>query len=254
MRNVKIEIEYDGTNYCGWQVQNGSRLAFRSPHKRSIQETIEKALQKILNKKIKIIGSGRTDAGVHAKAQVANFRMKSQIPLSRLQEGLNALLPKDIAVTGISEAEPDFHSRFSVKSKVYRYVILNQLHRSAILRNYAYFCRYPLDLKLMRREALALVGRHNFGAFCASPGRGKNPRKTIKRISITKRNGLIDIEIEADSYLYNMVRNIVGTLIDVGRGRLAAGSVKKILLSRNRRAAGPTAPAKGLCLLKVKYK
>jgi tRNA pseudouridine38-40 synthase len=245
LRNIKIEIEYDGTNYCGWQVQNGSWP--------SIQETIEKALQKILHEKIKLIGSGRTDAGVHAKAQIANFPLKSQIPLTRLQEGLNALLPEDIAITRISVAKPDFHSRFSVKSKIYRYTILNRLHRSAILRDYAYFCRYPLDLKLMRREALALVGRHNFGAFCASPGRGKNPRKIIKSITITKHNSLINIEIEADGYLYNMVRNIVGTLIDVGRGRLAAGSVKKILLSRNRTSAGPTVPAKGLCLLKVKY-
>ncbi len=253
MRNIKIEIEYDGTDYCGWQVQNSPVSRVRSPRKRSIQETIEKILQKILHEKIKLIGSGRTDAGVHAKAQVANFPLKSQIALARLQEGLNALLPKDIAITGISEAGPDFHSRFSAKSKVYSYTILNRLHRSAILRNYAYFCRYPLDLNLMRREALTLVGRHNFWAFCASSGRGKNPRKSIKRIAIAKRNGLINIEIEADGYLYNMVRNIVGTLIDVGRGRLAKGSVKKILLSRNRPSAGPTVPAKGLCLLKVKY-
>ncbi|MFA5155951.1 MAG: tRNA pseudouridine(38-40) synthase TruA [Candidatus Omnitrophota bacterium] len=246
MRNIKVEIEYDGTNYCGWQVQSSS-------HKASIQETIERAIRKILNEKVKIIGSGRTDAGVHARAQVANFRIKSAMPLARLQEGLNAVLPQDIAITAMREADPDFHSRFSAKSKIYRYTILNSQHRSPFLRDSAFFCRYPLDVKLMQREARQLLGRHNFRAFCAAQGKGKNPFKTIKRIAVAKCGSRIDIEVEADGYLYNMVRNIAGTLIDVGRGRLPAGSLKKILAQRNRVKAGPTAPAKGLCLLKVKY-
>ena len=246
MRNIRIEIEYDGTNYCGWQVQERCR-------KKSIQETIEKALQKILREKVKVIGSGRTDAGVHAKAQVADFRIKSQMPLARLQEGLNAVLPEDIAITKINSVGPDFHSRFRAKAKVYRYTILNRMHRSALLRNYAYFCRYHLDIKLMRKEAAALLGRHNFRAFCASGGAGKNQLKTIKRIAITRHDDLINIEIEADGYLYNMVRNIVGTFIDIGRGQLAKGTIKRILRCRDRRQAGPTAAARGLCLVKVKY-
>lgn len=246
LRNIRVEIEYDGTNYCGWQVQSSSQKA-------SIQETIEQTIRKILNEKVKIIGSGRTDAGVHAKAQVANFRIKSRISLARLQEGLNALLPEDIAITAIKEAVPDFHSRFSAKSKIYRYTILNSQHRSAFLRNSAFFCRYPLDIKLMQQEARALLGRHNFRAFCAAQGKGKNPFKTIKKITVARRSSLVNIEIEADGYLYNMVRNIAGTLIDVGRGRLLAGSVQKILAHRNRAKAGPTAPASGLCLFKVKY-
>jgi len=246
LRNVRIDIEYDGTDYCGWQVQKASL-------KPSIQETIERALRKILNEKIKITGAGRTDAGVHAGAQVANFRTKSPMALSRLQEGLNAILPEDIAISAIKEAGPDFHSRFSAKSKVYLYTILNRRHRSAFLRKHAFFCRYPLDVRLMRREAKALLGRHNFRAFCASQGRGKNPAKTIKKITVSRRNGLIKIEVEADGYLYNMVRNIAGTLIDIGRGRLPRGSIKKILASRNRAQAGPTAPARGLCLAKVRY-
>jgi tRNA pseudouridine38-40 synthase len=244
--NIRIEIEYDGRNYCGWQVQDRSQ-------KKSIQETIEKALQKILREKIKIIGSGRTDAGVHAKAQVANFHTRSQMPLARLQEGLNAVLPEDISIARIGFAGADFHSRFSAKAKVYRYTILNRTHRSALLRNYAYFCRYPLNVRLMRKEAKALLGRHNFRAFCASAGAGKNQLKTIKRVTVSKSNSLVNIEIEADGYLYNMVRNIVGTLIDIGRGRLPEGTIRNVLRSHDRRQAGPTAAARGLCLAKVKY-
>jgi tRNA pseudouridine38-40 synthase len=246
LRNIRVEIEYDGTRYCGWQAQKTS-------DKPSIQATIQQAVRKILNEEVKIIASGRTDAGVHAQAQVANFKIDASMPLTRLQEGLNALLPEDIAITAIKEAREDFHSRFSAKAKVYRYTILNRPHRSPLLRAYALFCRYPLDIKLMRREAAALLGSHNFQAFCAAQGKGKNPRKTIKRIEITRRNGLVNIEIEANGYLYNMVRNIAGTLIDIGRGELARGSLKKIIASRNRVKAGPTAAAKGLCLVKVKY-
>jgi tRNA pseudouridine38-40 synthase len=254
MRNIRLEIEYDGTNYCGWQVQN-SRTPTSSESQKvsSIQEIIEKTLQKILQEKIRIIGSSRTDAGVHAKAQVANFKCGSHILLSKLHEGLNALLPEDIAVTSVAQAPSDFHSRFSAKSKAYQYVILNSRHRSALLRTYAYFCRYPLDIKLMRKEARGLLGTHNFSAFCASAGKSKNQVKTIEKIGIVKRNEVITITIKANGFLYNMVRNIAGTLIDIGRGKLPEHSVKKILLSKNRKRAGPTAPAGGLTLLEVGY-
>ncbi|MDO8662261.1 MAG: tRNA pseudouridine(38-40) synthase TruA [Candidatus Omnitrophota bacterium] len=246
MRNLKLEIEYDGTNYAGWQVQPKA-------HGKTIQAVIEKTLRKILREKIKIIASGRTDAGVHARAQVANFFTSSNFPLSRLKIGLNGILPEDIKVIKLNEVGPDFHSRFSAKSKIYRYTILNRGYSSPLWRNTVYFYPHPLDVKLMQKEAECLLGRHNFRAFCASHGREKDQIKEIRRIAISRKKDFIYIDIEADGFLYNMVRNIVGTLIEIGRGRIPRGSLKKILLSRNRRLAGQTVPPRGLCLLKVKY-
>ena len=246
MRNIRLEIEYDGANYSGWQVQPKSRG-------KTIQEVIEKSLRKILQEKIKLVASGRTDAGVHACAQVANFSTRSDMPLSRLKLSLNGILPEDIKVKKLNAVSPDFHSRFCAKSKVYRYTILNRDYSSPLLRNRVYFYPHALNLTLMRKEAKALLGRHNFRAFCASLGRDKDPVKRIKRIDIVKKKGFIYIDIEGDGFLYNMVRNIVGTLIEIGRGKFGAGALKKILLSGDRKLAGQTVPAKGLCLLRVKY-
>ena len=245
MRNIKLTIEYAGTNYAGWQVQNKKY--------RTIQGMLEKALQKILQKRVKIIGSGRTDAGVHALGQVANFKTNSGITLEKLQRGLNAVLPDDISVIKTEEVGLDFHSRFFAKSKVYRYTILNRPSRPAISRDTAYFFSYPLNLKLMRKDARALLGRHNFKSLQAADKKERDATRTIKNLKITRDKDFIYIDIEADGFLYNMVRNIVGTLIEIGRGKLPEGSTKKILLARNRKFAGPTVPAKGLCLLEVKY-
>lgn len=252
MRNIKLTIEYDGTNYAGWQTQNS--------HK-SIQETIEKALKKILREKVRIIGSGRTDAGVHALAQVANFRTRSRIPLLNLQKALNSNLPKDIAIVRTEEADSDFHSCFDAKSKIYRYCILNRPYPSALLRERVCFYHYLLDISLMRREARYLLGRHDFKSFCASGSDDKDTIRTIKNIKIRKVTpnsqllipNCIFIDIEANGFLYNMARNIVGTLVEIGRSKMPAQSMKKILKARDRKAAGPTMPAKGLCLVEVKY-
>jgi tRNA pseudouridine38-40 synthase len=266
-RNLKLEIEYDGTNYCGWQVQRSHHVTKSQSHQlKSIQEIIEKILQKILQEKIRLIASGRTDAGVHALAQVANFKTHSDIAPEKLQKALNGLLPDDISISKIQEVVQDFHSRFRAKSKIYRYTILNRVHPSALLRNMVYFYPYPLDVNLMRKEARCLIGKHDFKAFCASGSDAKDTARTIKRITIKKLTyhlspityrlrepSLIVIEIEADGFLYNMVRNIVGTLIEIGRGRFPEGCLKRILQSRNRKLAGPIVPAKGLCLLEVKY-
>jgi len=254
-RNIKLEIEYDGTAYCGWQVQVSHK------HK-SIQETIEKALHKILQEKIRLIASGRTDAGVHALAQVANFKTHSQIGLAKLQKALNGNLPSDLAINKAEEADTGFHSRFQAKAKLYRYTILNRGWHSALLRNSVYFYPYPLDIRVMQKEARCLLGRHDFRAFCAAGSGAKSTFRQVKNISIHKRYyplsairyPLVTIDIEADGFLYNMARNIVGTLLEIGRGKLPGGSLKKILLAKNRRLAGATAPASGLCLLKVKYK
>ncbi len=246
LRNIRLEIEYSGAKYCGWQVQPVGG-------KKSIQEVIESVLCRILGKKVKLIVSGRTDAGVHALAQIANFYTSSKIPLDKLKLGMNGLLPRDIKISGIKEAHPDFHSRFSSKSKIYRYTILNRTHSSPLMDGKVFFYPHPLNLRLMRKEARALLGRHNFSSFQASLGKERNPVKTIKKLIISKNKDSVYIDIEADGFLYNMVRNIVGTLIQVGRGKLEKGHLKKILLLKDRRLAGQTLPAHGLCLLKVKY-
>lgn len=248
MRNLKIEVEYDGANYCGWQVQTAHKK------KRSIQQTIERSLRKLLGEKIKLIVSGRTDAGTNALKQVANFKTKSIMPLFRMRYALNCILPDDIAVRSVRNAPQDFHSRFDAKSKVYRYTILNRPSHSPLLRNKVYhYCR-PLNVELMRKESKVLLGRHDFSAFRASEEKERDPVKNIKSLKITRnKDGLVNIEVEADGFLYNMVRNIAGTLLEIGRGRFTEGALKKILLSRNRRQAGPTLPARGLTLMKVKY-
>ncbi|MFH1201917.1 MAG: tRNA pseudouridine(38-40) synthase TruA [Candidatus Omnitrophota bacterium] len=285
MRNIRLTIEYDGSTFCGWQTQNSHSLDFardslRSQatkslprlrsglpsvaghQKKAIQDTIERALQKILQEKIKLIASGRTDSGVHAVAQVANFKTHCRISLEKLHKAVNALLPDEISVIKVEEASPDFHSRFSAKSKIYRYTILNRPYRSSLLKNKVYFCPHPLDFKLMQKEAKVLLGRHDFSAFCASNSNVKDTIRTVKTIKIEtlpypdasqKDKPLIVIEIEADGFLYNMVRNILGTLIDIGRGRFKKGSLKRILATGDRKLAGPTAPACGLYLVKVKY-
>jgi len=247
MRNLKLEIEYEGASYCGWQVQT------RNKKKKSIQSVLESALSKILQERIHLAGSGRTDAGTHALAQVANFRTSSNIPLKKLRLGLNALLPDDIVIAKIKEVGPSFHSRFDAKSKVYRYIILNRSYPSAMLRNKAYFYPYPLDTRLMQQEAGVLLGRHNFKSFQARDKKERDPVKTIKKIRVSRNKDFIYVDIEADGFLYNMVRNIAGTLVEIGRGKIARGSLKKILLSRDRRIAGPALPACGLYLVKVKY-
>lgn len=259
MRNLRLEIEYDGTNYCGWQAQT-----HRKPQThccKSIQETLENTLSKIVQQKVRLIGSGRTDAGVHALSQVANFSTCSKLSCQNLLNGLNSLLPKDIVINDVFEVPQDFHSCRSAKSKTYRYIILNDPRRSAFLDRFAYQVKPRLDLRLMRQEAKALLGRHDFRTFCASGSSAKTFKRNIKRIQVkTPGSGmpfgsrrLLCVEIEADGFLYNMVRNIVGTLIDLGRGRFKKGDLEKMLYAKDRKTAGMNAPAKGLFLVKVKY-
>jgi len=240
-----LTIEYDGTDYAGWQTQKN--------HK-TIQETIEKALFSILGEKVNLIASGRTDSGVHAKEQAANFKTKKNLPPEKIKKALNAILPKDVVIKDALQALLNFNARFDAKSKVYRYTINNGLSRIAISRQYVCFLPYKLDISLMRKEAKELIGRKNFKSFHASGRKITNFTRTIKRIDIKKdKDGFIYIDIEASGFLYNMARNIVGTLVEVGRAKLPVGSTKRILLSRNRNNAGPTMPARGLCLLKVIY-
>ncbi|MCD6093770.1 MAG: tRNA pseudouridine(38-40) synthase TruA [Candidatus Omnitrophica bacterium] len=260
MRNIKLTLEYDGTDYGGWQTQRakGKEQSAKCEIK-TIQETIEKNLERILQERINLIGSGRTDAGVHALGYVANFKTKNPLSINSLQMALNSLLPDDIVVKKVEEVDEKFHARYSAKSKVYQYTILNNPLPSPLLRRWTYFYPYSLNIALLKREAKYLLGRHDFSSFCASGSGVKDTTRTIKKISVSKIPAtryplpatLIFITIEADGFLYKMVRNIVGTLIDINRGKIKG--IKEVLNAFNRRKAGETVPAQGLCLLKVRY-
>ena len=245
MRNIKLLIEYDGTNYLGWQVQAKGL---------TIQGVIEEKLTLLTGEKIGLIGSGRTDAGVHALGQVASFKTKSRMETRTLWKALNSLLPSDIVIQKVEEVEEDFHARKNPKSKVYEYRILNREVRSPFHRVYAWHIPQRLDLKEMKRAARMLVGEHDFSCFRSV---GTPTKTTVRRVfrSEWKRNqeGFLRFEIEATGFLKQMVRAIVGTLVDVGKGRISVEGFREILESKDRSKAGPTAPAHGLFLLEVKY-
>jgi len=245
MRNVKLTIQYDGTDYSGWQSQKNAR---------SIQDVIETRLKKILGHKTNLTGSGRTDAGVHALGQVANFRTRSRIPIKNIQMALNSALPKDIVISRIEEAGPKFNAQRSAKSKLYRYTIANGDFVDPFIRHFAAKCFYKLDIGTMRKAAGFFRGRHDFRAFRAADGGGeKNSVRTVKTVSIAKMGKLVYIYVQANGFLYNMARNIAGTIVEAGRGKISADFVGEIIKKKDRRLCGPTMPAKGLCLVKVEY-
>jgi tRNA pseudouridine38-40 synthase len=253
MRNIKLLIEYDGTNYSGWQIQKPEIINSKSEKIKTIQETIERTLQKILQEKVKIISSGRTDAGAHAKGQVVNFKSANKIPLSNLQFALNSLLPNDMVVKDIVEVDARFHSRFDAKKKTYCYSILNTKYSDPFLRNYSYFFPHKLDFRLMQRESKCLLGRHDFRSFQTQDKVFRDSIRTITDIKLKKEGDLLNIYISADGFLYNMARSIAGTLIELGRGRFKKGSMKRILEAKDRSLSGPVLPACGLTLLEVSY-
>lgn len=243
MRNIKITIQYNGENYCGWQKQ---------PDSLGIQGNIEKAIYEITKEKVKITGSGRTDAGVHALGQVANFKIESSIPVEKIPNALNAKLPKDISIIACSEVEDEFHSRYCAKGKRYRYLIYNQLYRSPIYKDTSYHVKCDLDFERMCEEAKHLIGEHDFKGFMSSGSSVKDTVRTIYDITLERHEDLITLEIEGNGFLYNMVRIIVGTLVDIGRGRINE-SLADIINYRSRGKAGHKAPAHGLFLKKVDY-
>ncbi len=245
LRNIKLTIEYDGANYQGWQRQRNTR--------RTLQEMIEKTLERILQERVSLIVSGRTDAGVHARGQVANFKTYTKIPSKKLKQALNNLLPDDIVVARSQDVAGDFHARFAAKSKIYRYVILNQKYPSAFWRNFAYFVPNQLDFRLMQKGARFLVGRHDFRCFQAAGRKAKDTIRIIQKIKVSRKGSIIFVDIQANGFLYKMVRNIVGTLIEVGRKCQPPASIQRIINSRSRQFAGPTVPSRGLYLLRVQY-
>jgi len=247
MRNFKIIFEYDGSDFCGWQTQ--------AQGERTVQGEMEVVLLKVFKQPIKVIASGRTDSGVHARGQVVSFKAQTRMKSLEIKRALNSLLPKDIAVNEAREVKEDFHAQYSVKEKTYRYTVFNGEHRSVFLRDRVYFFPHPLNISNMRKAAKFLVGRHDFKSFQAfDPLRAeKQTVRTIKKMTIKKEEDLVHIEITADGFLYKMVRNIVGTLLAIGSGRLPVNEMPKILKAKNRKAARETAPAQGLCLMVVKY-
>jgi len=245
MRNIKLVIEYEGTNYLGWQVQ---------PKGSTIQGTIEEKLALLTGEPVHLIGSGRTDAGAHAFGQVAHFRTRSKMDVRTFQRALNSLLPPDIAIRKVKEVEESFHARKQSKSKVYEYRILNRNLRSVFHRGYAWHFPQKLDLEEMKKAARDLIGEHDFSSFRST---GTPTRTAVRRVIRAEwkrgRGGLIRFEIEANGFLKQMVRAVVGTLVEVGRGKISAEEFRKIIESKDRKKAGPTAPAHGLFLKEVKY-
>jgi len=245
LNNFSLTIEYDGTAYNGWQRQKTGR---------TIQGEIENAISVMTRQKVTLTGAGRTDAGVHALGQVANFVCDTMLEPGVFIKGLNSLLPGDIIIKDCVPARQKFHSRYDAKSKIYNYRILNREIPSAIGRHYTWFIRKKIDVDAMQKAAFHLVGTHDFKAFEGTGSPRKSSIRCVLRADVLlKKNDLIVFEIEADGFLRFMVRNIVGTLVCVGLGKLKSDDFKGILESRDRGNAGITAPPQGLFLVEVKY-
>ena len=244
MRKIKLTLEYEGTRYAGWQIQKSAD---------TIQERVEDALERVLREKVRVHAAGRTDAGVHALGQVAHFQTRSSLPRENIRNGANTYLPSDIVILRAGEVLPDFHARYKAKGKNYRYLVYRRKEPSPFRVDRAYHFPLPLDTEKMERAARHLKGRHDFNAFAASGSSVKNTVRTLSRIGISEKGELLTFELAADGFLYKMIRNIVGTLLEVGKGKIPPEELKNILNSRDRKLAGPTAPAAGLYLLKVIY-
>jgi len=243
VKNIKLTLAYDGTNYHGFQIQQNAV---------TIQEELEKAIAKIFAQAVRVTAAGRTDAGVHALGQVVNFFVETKIPCERIPYALNSVLPADIVVTSAEEVPADFHARYSAKSKVYRYTVDHAPFPRVLTRHYAYHFPYRLDLDSMQRAASTLLGQKDFCTFMASGSSVKSTVRTIMALDLIDQDDYLTITIEADGFLYNMVRIITGTLLEVGLGKRHY-DLTPVLEARNRSAAGWTAPAHGLIMQKVKY-
>jgi tRNA pseudouridine38-40 synthase len=243
--NFKLIIEYDGSRYHGWQ---------RQKEDRSIQGEIEKALKAITARSVTLIGSGRTDAGVHAKGQVANFKCDTRLEPAALKNALNSLLEDDIVIKVCEAVSSSFHARYDAKSKVYHYRILNRPIPAAIGRQYSWFIRKALNHEAMRAAIALIIGSHDFKAFEGTGSARQHTTRHIYSAELSDQDdGLLVFKIEADGFLRYMVRNIVGTLVEVGLEKLTLHDFKRILDSQDRSQAGVTAPAQGLTLIKVNY-
>lgn len=244
MKNLKLHIRYDGTAYHGWQRQENAY---------TVQQALEEALYKLTGKQTAVTGCSRTDAGVHARQYVCNFFTESSIPIDRFPLALNAHLPNDIAAFFCEQAAMDFHARFSAKSKKYSYCVLNASFRDPLYRNTAWHYPIKLSVEKMQKATEYFIGRQDFSAFMAAGAQQKETVKEIYSLTVNKNEQLIFIDIHANSYLYNMVRIIAGTLVYVGNGKLCQEEMPNIIASRDRTLAGITAPPQGLSLIEVIY-
>jgi tRNA pseudouridine38-40 synthase len=242
--NIKLTLEYDGTNYCGWQNQ---------PNGRSIQSVLEEAVSTFVGASTRVIGSGRTDAGVHALGQVVNFFGDCNFDRHRLLRGLNALTPRDITIKEAEIAPDAFDARRDGRSRIYKYYILNRSTPSPFHLNRAWHVHEPLDIEAMRQAIGYLTGEHDFSSFRAAGCDAAHPIRRVYQTSLERRGDLLIYTIEATAFLRHMVRNIVGTLVEVGRRARSAESVRELLEARDRTRAGATAPPHGLFLVQVNY-
>ncbi len=243
-RRVKLIVEYDGTNYAGWQRQINAM---------SVQQRLEEALTRLTKTPVTVTGSSRTDAGVHAMGQTVHFDTASGVPDEKFSYALNTMLPEDIRVRRSMSAEPDFHARFQAKGKIYRYLIHNGPHASAMWRNFRAHVMYDLDVEKMNREVQAMIGTHDFAPFAASGSIVKDTVRTIYDARVVRRGDQVMLLVHGNGFLYNMVRILAGTLISVGTGKLEEGAISRALESLSRLDLGVTAPAHGLTLMRVFY-
>ena len=247
MRTIRLTVQYDGTDFSGFQVQVG---------KRTVQGELETTVERVTDRPTRVVGAGRTDAGVHATGQVVSFETTSGLDPSTLRRALNARLPDDVVVVAASNAPPGFNARFSARSREYRYTIWNAADRVAMGRAYVYHWRAFLDAPAMDEAARSLVGRHDFAAFAGatrSAERSIDTVRTLFRLHCWRDGQKVIVQTAADGFLTHMVRNLVGTLLQVGMHQATVGDVQEILASRDRSRAGRTAPARGLCLTRVEY-
>ena len=244
MKRVKLVVAYDGTNYHGWQVQDNGI---------TIEEVLNRTISKLVQEDIKVIGASRTDAGVHACGNVAVFDTESRIPGDKFSFALNQRLPDDIRIQESCEVDADFHPRYADTVKTYEYNILNRRFELPSKRLYAAFCYYPMDIERMNQAAAYLVGEHDFKSFCSVGAQVQTTVRTIYAVNVTKEDDMVHIRITGNGFLYNMVRIIAGTLMQVGTGLMEPEQVKEILEARDRSKAGPTAVAKGLTLVEIRY-
>lgn len=244
MKRVKLVVAYDGTNYHGWQVQDNGI---------TIEEVLNRTISELVQEDIKVIGASRTDAGVHACGNVAVFDIESRIPGDKFSFALNQRLPDDIRIQESCEVDADFHPRYADTVKTYEYNILNRRFELPSKRLYAAFCYYPMDIERMNQAAAYLVGEHDFKSFCSAGAQVQTTVRTIYAVNVTKEDDMVHIRITGNGFLYNMVRIIAGTLMQVGTGLMEPEQVKEILEARDRSKAGPTAVAKGLTLVEIRY-
>jgi tRNA pseudouridine38-40 synthase len=247
MTRFRLVVEYDGTDFQGWQLQ---------AHGRSVQGVLEEAVARVTAESSRIMGAGRTDAGVHARGQCAHFDSDTRLAAADLRRALNAVLPSDVAVVELEQVAPTFHARSDAVSKIYVYRILNRTVPSPLRRGQTWHLRAPLDVAAMQEAAELLVGDHDFAAFRGARG-GSDPeertQRTLGRLEVTAEADEVRLTAEARSFLRYMVRNLAGTLVEVGQGQRSPAEVEQVLISGERCRAGPTAPAPGLCLERIRY-